>query len=61
MEGERRIGRAVFLTSVAGGLSSLLWGKPATIHTMKGREADEPLWFTGQPDGRSEQHTKAPT
>jgi DMSO/TMAO reductase YedYZ molybdopterin-dependent catalytic subunit len=28
MDGERRIGRAVFLTSVAGGLSSLLWGKP---------------------------------
>jgi DMSO/TMAO reductase YedYZ molybdopterin-dependent catalytic subunit len=29
MEGERRIGRAVFLTSVVGGVSSLLWGKPA--------------------------------
>jgi DMSO/TMAO reductase YedYZ molybdopterin-dependent catalytic subunit len=28
MDGERRIGRAVFLTSVAGGLSSLFWGKP---------------------------------
>src|SRR5437879_6014728 len=28
MDGERRIGRAVFLTSVAGGLSSLIWGKP---------------------------------
>jgi DMSO/TMAO reductase YedYZ molybdopterin-dependent catalytic subunit len=29
MDGERRIGRAVFLGSLAGGLSSLLWGKPA--------------------------------
>jgi DMSO/TMAO reductase YedYZ molybdopterin-dependent catalytic subunit len=28
MDGERRIGRAVFLTSLAGGLSSLVWGKP---------------------------------
>jgi DMSO/TMAO reductase YedYZ molybdopterin-dependent catalytic subunit len=32
MSGERRIGRAVFLTSVAGGLTSLLWGKPAWDH-----------------------------
>ncbi|SRR5712691_1854493 len=32
MSGERRIGRAVFLTSVAGGLTSLLWGKSAWDH-----------------------------
>jgi DMSO/TMAO reductase YedYZ molybdopterin-dependent catalytic subunit len=29
---ERRYGRAVFLTTVAGGLSSLLWGKAAWSH-----------------------------
>ena len=29
MDGERRIGRAVFLGSVLGGLSSLFWAKPA--------------------------------
>src|SRR5689334_9683253 len=28
MEGERRYGRAVFLTTVAGGVTSLVWGKP---------------------------------
>jgi stage V sporulation protein R len=40
---------------------AMLWGKPATIHTVKGRDAGEPIWFTGHPDGKSEQHTKAPT
>jgi stage V sporulation protein R len=40
---------------------AVLWGKPATVHTVKGPDADEPLWFTGHPDGKSEQHTKQPT
>jgi len=39
---------------------ALLWGKPCTIRTVKGRETDEAAWFTGHPDGRSEQHDSEP-
>ena len=39
------------LTQVA-----LLWGKPCTVATIQGRDSDEPIWFTGHPDGRSEEH-----
>jgi stage V sporulation protein R len=35
---------------------ALLWGKPCTIRTINGRDTDEPTWFTGHPDGRSERH-----
>jgi stage V sporulation protein R len=37
-----------------------LWGKPSTVRTLKGRDVDEPVWFTGHPDGRSERHDSEP-
>ena len=37
---------------------ALLWGKPCTIRTVKGRDNDEPIWFTGHPDGASERHVQ---
>jgi stage V sporulation protein R len=40
---------------------ALLWGKACTVRTIKGREADEPMWFTGHPDGRSEQVFRRPS
>jgi stage V sporulation protein R len=43
------------LTQVA-----MLWGKPCTVATVKGRESDEAIWFTGHPDGRSEEHAEPP-
>jgi stage V sporulation protein R len=43
------------LTQVA-----MLWGKPATVKTIKGRRTDETIWFTGHPDGRSETRLKEP-
>ncbi len=43
------------LTQVA-----MLWGKPATAKTIKGRNGAEPVWFTGHPSGRSERHTSEP-
>jgi stage V sporulation protein R len=39
---------------------ALLWGKPCTVKTIRGREADQEAWFTGHPDGRSERHVTAP-
>jgi stage V sporulation protein R len=39
---------------------ALLWGKPCVVKTIKGRDPDEPAWFTGHPDGRSERHVSAP-
>src|SRR5262245_9864312 len=45
MDGERRYGRAAFFTAVAGGLSSLVWGKPfwdaisGTVSPVAGRIA----------------------
>jgi DMSO/TMAO reductase YedYZ molybdopterin-dependent catalytic subunit len=35
MSSERRIGRGVFLATVAGGLSSLVWGKTVWSHVSK--------------------------
>ncbi len=43
------------LTQVA-----LLWGKPVTVKTIKARNANEPVWFTGHPSGRSERHSSEP-
>jgi stage V sporulation protein R len=43
------------LTQVA-----MLWGKPCTVRTIKGRDTDKPMWFTGHPDGRSEQFANEP-
>jgi stage V sporulation protein R len=37
-----------------------LWGKPCTVKTIKGRDTDEPRWFTGHPGGRSEQFADEP-
>jgi stage V sporulation protein R len=34
--------------------AALLWGKPVTVSTIDGVDADKPVWFTGHPDGRSE-------
>jgi stage V sporulation protein R len=42
------------LTQVAA-----LWGKPCTVKTIKGN-TDTAAWFTGHPDGRSQQFTKEP-
>jgi DMSO/TMAO reductase YedYZ molybdopterin-dependent catalytic subunit len=45
-DGSRRIGRGVFLATVAGGLSSLYWGKAAwghVSHALGGVEAAVPL------------------
>ena len=36
------------------------WGKPSRVATVKGRENDEAIWFTGHPDGRSDEHDVAP-
>jgi stage V sporulation protein R len=43
------------LTQVA-----VLWGKPCTVKTIKAQAHDEVTWFTGHPDGRSEQHADEP-
>jgi hypothetical protein len=38
----------------------MLWGKPCTVRTIIGNDADEVTWFTGYPDGRSEEHVEEP-
>jgi stage V sporulation protein R len=43
------------LTQVAA-----LWGKPCTVKTIKGRNTDATTWFTGHPEGRSEQFATEP-
>ena len=48
--GPRRIGRGLFLATVAGGLTSLFWGKSVwsrVSHTLGGAEALVPLVPTG--------------
>lgn len=40
--------------------AALLWGKPVTVKTIRGRNSEEPVWFLGHPDGRSELHTTNP-
>ncbi len=39
---------------------ALLWGKPCTVRTIRGRERSESAWFTGYPDGHSERHVTVP-
>jgi stage V sporulation protein R len=39
---------------------ALLWSKSCTIRTINGRNAEEPTWFTGHPDGHSERHVSEP-
>jgi stage V sporulation protein R len=36
--------------------AAALWGKPCTVKTVRGRQAETAIWYTGHPDGRSEQH-----
>jgi stage V sporulation protein R len=43
------------LTQVAA-----LWGKPCTVKTIKGSDTDTTIWFTGHPNGRTEQFTEEP-
>ena len=43
------------LTQVAA-----LWGKPCTIKTIKGSDTETPCWFTGHPDGRSQESATEP-
>jgi stage V sporulation protein R len=38
-----------------------LWGKSVTIKTINGSKPDEPVWFTGHSDGRSDRRTTEPT
>ena len=40
--------------------AALLWGKPCTVRTATGDDAEESIWFTGHPDGRSERHDAEP-
>jgi stage V sporulation protein R len=39
---------------------AMLWGKPCTVRTIKGRDADKEIWYTGHPGGRTEQFAKVP-
>jgi hypothetical protein len=39
---------------------ALLWGKSVSVKTINARNLDEPVWFTGHPDGRSERSTAEP-
>jgi stage V sporulation protein R len=43
------------LTQVA-----VLWGKPCTVKTIKGSDAETACWFTGHADGRSEEFAEEP-
>jgi stage V sporulation protein R len=38
-----------------------LWGKPCTVHTIKGRDTERSTWFTGHPDGRTDRNDKDPS
>lgn len=37
-----------------------LWGKQCTVRTIKGRESERPVWFTGRPDGHTDRHDQEP-
>jgi stage V sporulation protein R len=39
---------------------AMLWGKSCTVRTIIGNDPDEATWFTGYPDGRSEEHVEEP-
>jgi stage V sporulation protein R len=38
-----------------------LWGKACTVRTIKGRDTQRPLWFTGHPDGHTDRHDQEPS
>ncbi len=37
-----------------------LWGKPCTVQTILGRDSEQPVWFVGYVDGRSERREEEP-
>lgn len=37
-----------------------LWGKACTVQTIRGRDTERPVWFTGHPDGQTDRHDAAP-
>jgi stage V sporulation protein R len=39
---------------------AMLWGKPCTVRTIRGRDPDKEIWYTGHPGGRTEQFAKVP-
>jgi stage V sporulation protein R len=42
------------------GQVATLWGKRCTVKTVTGRAGEKTTWFTGHPDGRTEQYLKEP-
>jgi stage V sporulation protein R len=40
---------------------AMLWGKPCTVESVKGKEVDDPVWYIGHPDGRSEERSSRPS
>ncbi len=40
---------------------ALLWGKSVTVRTINTPKPDEPVWFAGHPDGRSDRWTREPS
>ncbi len=39
---------------------AMLWGKPVTVRTIRARQPERSMWFTGHPDGRTEQFVTHP-
>jgi stage V sporulation protein R len=37
-----------------------LWGKPCTVESIAGRDEEAPVWYTGHPGGRAEEHAERP-
>jgi stage V sporulation protein R len=37
-----------------------LWGKPCTVRTVRGRDTDKPVWFTGHADGATDRRETQP-
>jgi len=37
-----------------------LWGKPCTVRTVRGRDTEKPVWFTGRPDGKTDRRETQP-
>lgn len=38
-----------------------LWGKPCVVRTIKGRDTERPVWFTGHPDGHTDRDEREPS
>jgi stage V sporulation protein R len=38
-----------------------LWGKPCTVQTIRGRDPERQVWFTGHPDGQTDRHDEMPS